>query len=72
MYREWAIKLRVRYDADQFTAQDVYNLIARVGGQVGLCEGRPDSKSSAGCGFGTFEVVRNDSHKEVIKKFDIK
>jgi hypothetical protein len=72
MYREWAIKLRVRYDADQFTAQDVYNLIARVGGQVGLCEGRPDSKSSAGCGFGTFEVVQNDDHKEIIKKFGIK
>lgn len=72
MYKEWAIKLRVRFDADQFTAQDVYNLIARVGGQVGLCEGRPDSKSSAGCGFGTFEVVPNDRQKEVTKKFGIK
>jgi hypothetical protein len=72
MYREWAVKLRVRFDADQFTAQDVYNLIARVGGQVGLCEGRPDSKSSAGCGFGTFEVVPNDRQKDVTKKFDIK
>lgn len=72
MYREWAVKLRVRFDADQFTAQDVYNLIARVGGQVGLCEGRPDSKSSAGCGFGTFEVVRNDQQKEIAKKFGIK
>jgi hypothetical protein len=72
MYREWAVKLRVRFDADQFTAQDVYNLVARVGGQVGLCEGRPDSKSSAGCGFGTFEVVPNDNLKEVAKKFGIK
>lgn len=72
MYREWAIKLRVRFDADQFTVQDVYNLVARVGGQVGLCEGRPDSKSSAGCGFGTFEVVPNDRQKEVEKKFGIK
>lgn len=72
MYKEWAIKLRVRFDADQFTAQDVYNLIARVGGQVGLCEGRPDSKASAGCGFGTFEVVPNDRQKEVSKKFSIK
>jgi hypothetical protein len=72
MYREWAVKLRVRFDADQFTAQDVYNLVARVGGQVGLCEGRPDSKSSAGCGFGTFEVVPNDNLKEVTKKFGIK
>jgi hypothetical protein len=72
MYREWAIKLRVRFDADQFNVQDVYNLISRVGGQVGLCEGRPDSKSSAGCGFGTFEVVPNDRQKEVSKKFAIK
>ena len=72
MYREWAIKLRVRFDADQFNVQDVYNLIARVGGQVGLCEGRPDSKSSAGCGFGTFEVVPNDRQKEVQKRFGIK
>jgi hypothetical protein len=72
MYREWAVKLCVRFDADQFTAQDVYNLVARVGGQVGLCEGRPDSKSSAGCGFGTFMVVPNDNHKEVAKKFGIK
>ena len=72
MYRQWAIKLRVRFDADQFNVQDVYNLIARVGGQVGLCEGRPDSKSSAGCGFGTFEVVDNAREKEVRKKFGIK
>jgi hypothetical protein len=72
MYREWAVKLRVRFDADQFSAQDVYNLIARVGGQVGIGAGRPDSKASAGCGFGTFEVVPNDKQKEVIKKFNIK
>ena len=71
MYREWACKLRVRYDMDQFSAQDVYNLVARVGGQVGLCEGRPDSKSSAGCGFGTFEVVPDDQQKDVLKKFSI-
>ena len=69
MYREWAVKLRVRFDADQFSAQDVYNLIARVGGQVGIGAGRPDSKASAGCGFGTFEVVPNNRQKEVVKKF---
>ena len=72
MYKEWALKVRIRFDADQFSVQDVYNLIARVGGQVGLCEGRPDSKSSAGCGFGTFEVVPNDRQKDVAKKFGIK
>jgi hypothetical protein len=72
MYREWAARLRVRFDSDQFTTQDVYNLISRVGLQVGIGAGRPDSKASAGCGFGTFEVVRNDQEKAIMKKFGIK
>ena len=72
MYREWAAVLRVRYDMDQFTAQDVYNLVSRVGLQVGIGAGRPDSKASAGCGFGLFEVVPNDQQKALIKKFGIK
>lgn len=72
MYREWAARLRIRFDSDQFTAQDVYNLVSRVGLQVGIGAGRPDSKVSAGCGFGTFEIVPNDKEKEVVKKFGIK
>ena len=72
MYREWAARLRIRFDSDQFTAQDVYNLVSRVGWQVGIGAGRPDSKASAGCGFGTFEIVPNDKEKEVVKKFGIK
>jgi len=72
MYREWATRLRVRFDSDQFTTQDIYNLISRVGLQVGIGAGRPDSKASAGCGFGTFEVVANDQEKAVLKKFGIK
>ena len=72
MYREWAARLRVRFDSDQFTTQDVYNLISRVGLQVGIGAGRPDSKASAGCGFGTFEIVPNDKEKAVLKKFGIK
>ncbi|MBS7790262.1 hypothetical protein KTR66_09660 [Roseococcus sp. SDR] len=58
MWREWAAVLNIRYDADQFSATDVMNLLARVGMQVGIGEGRPDSKQSAGMGFGTFEVER--------------
>lgn len=57
MWREWGSKVLIRYDADQFTIQDVTNLMARVGAQVGIGEGRPDSKSSAGLGWGTFELV---------------
>lgn len=57
MWREWGAKVRIKYDADQFSLQDVTNLLARVGVQVGIGEGRPDSRSSAGLGWGTFEVV---------------
>lgn len=57
MYRHWAATLRIRYDAGMLTDADVVNLIARVGMQVGVGEGRPDSKQSAGLGFGLFEVV---------------
>lgn len=56
MWREWEIDLRVRYDADQFRLEDVANLLARAGQQVGIGEGRPFSKSSAGLGFGLFRV----------------
>jgi hypothetical protein len=56
-YHDWSIKLRIRWDADQFTINDVANLLARVGMQVGIGEGRPDSKNSAGMGWGLFEVV---------------
>lgn len=53
----WRAKLTVRWDADQFSASDVVNLLARAGYQVGVGEGRPDSKMSAGVGWGQFEVV---------------
>lgn len=55
-YHDWKMKLRIRWDADQFTLQDVANLLSRVGLQVGVGEGRPDSKHSAGMGWGLFEV----------------
>ena len=57
MWREWTAKVRVKYDADQFTLQDVTNLMQRVGMQVGIGEGRPDSRESAGLGWGTFELI---------------
>ncbi len=52
----WQIKLRVQYDADMFGRQDVTNLLDRVGVQVGIGAGRPDSKTSCGQGWGTFSV----------------
>lgn len=56
IWREWGCTLRVEFDADQFTISDVTNLLARAGIQVGVGEGRPFSKNSAGLGFGTFSV----------------
>lgn len=56
MWREWSCKLRVKFDADVFTLGDVSNLLSRVGQQVGIGEGRPDSKNSAGLGWGLFSI----------------
>lgn len=61
-YHDWKAKVRIRWDGDQFTIQDVSNLLSRVGLQVGIGEGRPDSKNSAGMGWGLFEL---EGSKEV-------
>lgn len=53
-YHNWSANIRLRWDGDQFTLQDVSNLLSRVGLQVGIGEGRPDSKNSAGMGWGLF------------------
>lgn len=57
MWRQWGAVVRVRWDGDQFTSSDVINLMMRAGMQVGVGEGRPDSKKSHGMGWGTFDVV---------------
>ena len=58
MWREWSANLRFKWDGGQFTLSDVVNLVDRAGTQVGIGEGRPDSRASAGLGFGTFQVER--------------
>lgn len=57
-YHNWKAAIRIRYDMDQFTGEDVANLMNRVGQQVGLGEGRPDSKNSAGMGWGLFKFQK--------------
>jgi hypothetical protein len=47
MWRRWGATLKIRFDLDQFSNDDVMNLLHRIGQQVGVCEGRPDSKDSA-------------------------
>jgi len=53
----WEAMVTIRFDADQFTVSDVTNLLARMGEQVGIGAGRPDSKDSTGMGWGTFKVI---------------
>lgn len=62
----WEANLRVKFDRDQFTLTDVANLLIRVGMQVGVGSGRPDSKTSCGMGWGTFDVL--DAEKGRAKK----
>ena len=53
----WEARVRIRWDSDQFSADDVANLLLRAGLQVGIGEGRPDSPNSAGMGWGLFKVA---------------
>ena len=55
-FDKWGCRVRIRYDREQFTPQDVGNLLLRVGMQVGLLEGRPDSTNSCGMGWGMFKL----------------
>jgi hypothetical protein len=53
----WEAVVQVQFDADQFTVEDVSNLLMRMGAQVGIGAGRPDSKDSTGMGWGTFRLA---------------
>lgn len=56
MWREWEADVKLRWDADQLSEQDVANLLERAGQQVGIGEGRNDSKKSNGMGWGSFSL----------------
>jgi len=58
IFEEWSAEIRVRFDNDLFSDEDVANLLMRAGLQVGIGEGRPDSKQSAGQGWGMFELEK--------------
>jgi len=59
MFRDWRVNLHVQYDSQMFTASDIANLCARAGRQVGIGEGRPDSRQSNGMGFGLYRLVND-------------
>lgn len=56
MWRQWGATFTLQYDGDQFTREDVVNLVQRAGMQCGIGEGRPFSKRSNGMGWGCFRL----------------
>lgn len=52
----WEADIIIQFDADIFTPNDVLALLIRAGRQVGIGEGRHDSKKSNGLGWGEFSV----------------
>ena len=64
LWTNWEANVKVQFDADQFTATDVFNLMTRMGLQVGVGEGRPFSKTSNGIGFGKFKLGDMIEEKE--------
>lgn len=62
-YHGWSAKVKIRFDADQFSITDISHLLSRVGQQVGIGEGRPDSKNSCGMGWGLFSLKQLPQEK---------
>ena len=52
----WEANVSIEYDADRFTLEDIVNLLARAGKQVGIGEGRQASRQCVGLGWGAFVV----------------
>lgn len=59
----WRAVVRVKFDEDLFTVEDVANLLMRVGQQVGIGEGRHDSRNSCGQGWGEFRLLDGEARK---------
>lgn len=59
----WQAVVRIRFDADQFDLESVANLLMRAGTQVGIGEGRPDSKKSNGTMCGLFTITKQEATK---------
>lgn len=56
-YDTWACNLKIQFDADLLSANDVANLLARAGSTVGVGELRPQGPNSFGGDFGTWRVT---------------
>ena len=63
IFKKWSAVVNVQYDASCIGEADVLSLIYRAGQQVGIGEGRADSKKSCGMGYGFFDVELASAEK---------
>lgn len=57
-YDVWSCDLKVQFDSDLLSANDVANLLARAGATIGVGELRPQGPNSYGGDFGTWKVAQ--------------
>lgn len=55
----WEATVTIDYDANLLEPEDIVNLLAHAGKQVGVGEGRPYTRDSEGVGWGQFEIVND-------------
>lgn len=63
-YDTWACDLKIQFDADMLSVNDVANLLARAGATVGVGELRPQGPNSYGGDFGTWSVTSTKRAKK--------
>jgi len=69
LWKNWGARLRIKYDENQFGAEDIKNLIARVGMQVGIGAFRiPWADGNEYANYGTFDVVSDEKSISDLKK----
>jgi hypothetical protein len=64
-YDSWACEIAVEFDADLVSANDVANLLARAGTQIGIGELRPFGRKSFGGDFGMWCVKNPKKGRKV-------
>ena len=53
----WRATVTIMFDPGMIDVDSIGNLLNRAGRQVGILEGRRDSKKSAGMGWGSFRIL---------------
>ncbi len=65
IFESWRFDLRVRFDEDAISLQDLTNLVVRAGETCGVGDGRATSPGqTGGMGWGFFEVLTDKEAKQ--------